>query len=194
MIREKWIYLAALVLDYGKRRGDTRERTNLSLAVTSELCQRPNFNVGLAETMVQHALGYRTLDELLAFVPKNKELFEHHPPESIQIKKDLPNILLHLKANRESRKAIISFDNSYCWSALHFLITDAGLETILYQRSCDVWLGLPYDAYLLNGLHNFVAEELQSDVHKVIMHIGSLHVYDKDEEKIRTAWKNGNFR
>lgn len=70
-----------------------------------------------------------------------------------------------------------------CTLAVQFMIRRGLLETCVLMRSSDIWLGLPYDYYNFSQLANIMASSLGVGVGKVVFHLGSSHLYAKDDEK-----------
>ena len=96
-----------------------------------------------------------------------------------------------LKRDVDSRQAVISIfqprkeadvsKDVPCTLTLQFLIRHGMLHTIACMRSSDVWLGLPYDFFNFSMLANILAGQLGVVVGPVTMHLGSSHLYTRNE-------------
>lgn len=71
-----------------------------------------------------------------------------------------------------------------CTIALQFLLRDNKLDLITTMRSNDLWLGLPYDLFNFTCMQIQMAMELDVDVGKYYHNAGSLHVYERDVDKL----------
>jgi thymidylate synthase len=71
-----------------------------------------------------------------------------------------------------------------CTLSLQFLIRDDELELIVTMRSQDVWLGTPYDAFMFSQLQWSLANQLGVNVGRYVQHVGSIHVYERDLDRI----------
>lgn len=76
-----------------------------------------------------------------------------------------------------------------CTVSIQFLIRAGKLHCVVFMRSNDAWLGLPYDVFCFTSLQIIVAHILQYDIGYYHHHVGSLHLYDKQYEKAREAVK-----
>ena len=77
-----------------------------------------------------------------------------------------------------------------CTISLQFLIRDKKLHCICTMRSNDVWLGLPYDIWSFTCLQILIAQELKIEVGTYIHQPGSLHLYERNYEKVDKILKN----
>jgi hypothetical protein len=55
------------------------------------------------------------------------------------------------------------------------------------MRSNDVWLGFPYDVFVNTCLQQILANEMQLELGTYTHHVGSLHLYEKNEKAAREA-------
>jgi thymidylate synthase len=93
-----------------------------------------------------------------------------------------------LNNDRDSRQAIIQIPimpfrgmkDTPCTSSIQFFIRSNQLFATVYQRSCDVVWGFPYDIYQFTMWQIELANELHVDLGWFRYVIGSLHVYEKD--------------
>lgn len=141
-----------------------------SISLDGELPMRPGFSTTLAEDMWLQVLAGISEPAKLG---KHPELWNGHPFEGLELGTRRLNTL---RANRDTRRAVITLPPPYCWTALH-LLRD---HLICYQRSCDIWLGMPYDAYLLWEIGEY------TQTNQITWFIGSLHLYERDIDKVKT--------
>jgi thymidylate synthase len=71
-----------------------------------------------------------------------------------------------------------------CTLTTQYLIRDEQLVTLVNMRSWDAWLGLPYDVFNFSMLGSMVAAELDIAQGPLCVTAGSLHLYDRDREKV----------
>lgn len=108
----------------------------------------------------------------------------------------LGDVVSLLERDPDSRQAVISvFDSQRdldrakrdipCTIAMHFRQADEKLELNVTMRSNDVWLGTPYDFTQFAVAQASVAQALGIEPGPYIHSVGSLHMYDRDEEAAR---------
>lgn len=95
-------------------------------------------------------------------------------------------VISELRSNPNSRRAIISAWNPTdipkmalppCHVLSQFLVGHDGLTCILYQRSCDVGLGLPFNIASYSILTRMIASVLGLKCKELIMNLGDTHIY-----------------
>lgn len=64
-----------------------------------------------------------------------------------------------------------------CHLLAHFLVDDGKLNTILYQRSCDMFLGVPFNIASYSLLTHMLAKLAGLDVGEFIWIGGDVHIY-----------------
>lgn len=69
-----------------------------------------------------------------------------------------------------------------CTLSWQFLLRDKMLCMIIYMRSNDVWLGLPYDAFWNCLICQVIADELGAVAAQYHHWVGSVHVYERHVE------------
>lgn len=77
--------------------------------------------------------------------------------------------------------------NVPCPFAVQFLCANEKLSTVVYQRSADFIVGLPYDIMVYSMLNMAIAAECGKSTGNVIFMIGDCHVYDEHEELLAAA-------
>jgi thymidylate synthase len=69
-----------------------------------------------------------------------------------------------------------------CTLTLQFMARSNKLHMITSMRSNDIWLGMPYDVFVFTCIQQIMACELRLGIGSYTHHVGSLHLYDKNEE------------
>ena len=108
--------------------------------------------------------------------------------------------LNQLKNNKHSKNAVILLrdwlfhrpgyeKDRNCFLNLMFFIRDNTLQIDIYSRSSDFWLGLPYDVFWFNFvhqrmLHNIKAVYPELNLGTITYNIASLHVYQRHIDKL----------
>lgn len=100
-----------------------------------------------------------------------------------------------LRARSDTRQAVIQlFDagdvlekhaDVPCTCTLQFVIRSGLLHLLVHMRSNDVLLGLPHDIFSFTMLQELVARDLGVKLGRYRHAVGSLHLYEKDEQKGR---------
>lgn len=106
----------------------------------------------------------------------------------------LPYVTRTLREDPSSRQAVMTIWRPRpapsvdipCTVALQFLVRDYCLHTIVYMRSSDAWLGLPYDWFTFACISKVVAWSLGSMLGNLTVVAGSQHLYAKHESLART--------
>lgn len=113
----------------------------------------------------------------------------------------IENVIALLRKKPSSRQAVIQLfeagdiaqqtNSTPCTCTLQFLIRNNYLHMITYMRSNDVFLGLPHDIFCFTMLQEIIARSLAVEVGIYKHTVGSLHLYDRDEEKARQFLSEG---
>ena len=102
-------------------------------------------------------------------------------------------VLKTLKEDPWSRQAIMTIwrpnppktKDIPCTIALHFIRRPLDkLNLIVYMRSNDIWLGLPYDIHTFTCIQMYIADQLNIDIGTYTQVDGSLHAYSNDFLKL----------
>lgn len=105
----------------------------------------------------------------------------------------LEPVLAQLRGAPETRQAVVQIwrprdlthtGDKPCTLSLQFLLRDDMLHMVSTMRSQDVWLGLAYDLFMFTQLQRTLANRLDVATGSVTHHVGSLHAYRRDFEKI----------
>lgn len=102
-----------------------------------------------------------------------------------------------LKQDPYSRRAVMNLNvpnekvietkDEICTIALQFLVRDGKLHCLTMMRSNDVYRGMPYDIAFFTSLQKMIAYRLRILSGTYTHVVGSLHLYDSDEEKLLSA-------
>lgn len=84
----------------------------------------------------------------------------------------------------EANEHVIETKDEPCTIAIQFLLRDGKLNCTAMMRSNDIWFGFPYDVVFFTELQKYVATRLGVEYGEYTHFATSLHVYDKDLEKI----------
>ena len=78
-----------------------------------------------------------------------------------------------------------------CTTALQFLPRRGMLHMIVTMRSNDAYLGFPHDVFAFTFMQELVARQLGLELGTYSHFVGSLHLYERDEENAREYIKEG---
>ncbi len=105
------------------------------------------------------------------------------------------NLINILKKRPTTRQAVLQLFDSKdlakphkdipCTCTLQFLVREDKLHLIVYMRSNDVIKGLPHDIFSFTMLQEIAARTLEIELGTYKHCVGSLHLYDADQEKAR---------
>jgi thymidylate synthase len=103
-------------------------------------------------------------------------------------------VLAQLKHMPDSRRIIISAWNvgeleqmalPPCHSFVQFYVADGRLSCHLYQRSADLFLGVPFNIASYGLLTHMVAQQVGLGVGELVWTGGDCHVYDNHVDQVR---------
>jgi len=104
----------------------------------------------------------------------------------------ISQVLNTLKTNPDSRRMLVVAYNPAdvdrmalppCHSLFQFYVADGRLSCQLYQRSCDVFLGLPFNIASYALLTHMVAQQAGLDVGDFVWSGGDVHIYSNHAEQ-----------
>jgi thymidylate synthase len=107
----------------------------------------------------------------------------------------LKQVLQQLKTTPDSRRMIVSAWNpadvpdmalAPCHLLFQFYVTDGKLSCQLYQRSADVFLGVPFNIASYALLTMMVAQECGYEAHEFVWTGGDTHLYLNHLEQVQT--------
>lgn len=129
-----------------------------------------------------------------------KRIFKNNKNDndSFHIENGIGSVIRKLRLDPDSRQAIALIwqkkdmhvnetKDLPCTINLQFLIRDNKLHMITNMRSNDVWLGSTNDIYCFTLIQELVASELGIDLGFYQHNSGSMHLYEKNIEKIKSC-------
>lgn len=112
----------------------------------------------------------------------------------------LEKVIEILKEDPNSRRAKININfpsdrvdttkDEPCTMSVHFMIRHNKLDCTVVMRSNDIWFGFPYDVAFFTELQKLVAKELGVGYGWYTHFAVSLHMYDRDIEKLAEIVEN----
>ena len=110
----------------------------------------------------------------------------------------IKNLIEGIKNNPDSRRHILSAWNPSeinlmslppCHAFSQFFITNKKLSCQLYQRSCDMFLGVPFNIASYSLLVHLISQECDLQVNEFIHTLGDYHIYHEHFDQINIQLK-----
>ncbi|MFZ2235823.1 MAG: thymidylate synthase [Dokdonella sp.] len=107
----------------------------------------------------------------------------------------ISEVIQHIKRNPDSRRLIVSAWNvgelaemalQPCHTMFQFYVADGKLSCQLYQRSGDIFLGVPFNIASYALLTHMVAQVCDLDVGDFVHTLGDAHLYLNHVDQART--------
>lgn len=107
----------------------------------------------------------------------------------------IAQVLEQLKTNPDSRRMVVSAWNVAdldqmalmpCHALFQFYVAEGKLSCQLYQRSADIFLGVPFNIASYALLTHMVAQQCDLQVGDFIWTGGDCHIYDNHTEQVQT--------
>ncbi|WLD58362.1 thymidylate synthase [Salinispirillum sp. LH 10-3-1] len=104
----------------------------------------------------------------------------------------ISQVMAQIKNNPDSRRMLVVAYNPAdvnqmalppCHSLFQFYVADGKLSCQLYQRSCDVFLGLPFNIASYALLTQMMAQQADLDVGDFVWSGGDVHIYSNHQEQ-----------
>lgn len=107
----------------------------------------------------------------------------------------IETVIKLLKHDPNSRRAVINLNTPHkgvlitkdepCTIALQFRIRKGNLDCTAMMRSNDIWFGTPYDIAFFTELQKYIAQRLGVGYGWYTHFATSLHMYDRDRDKVQ---------
>ena len=106
----------------------------------------------------------------------------------------IAQLLATLRSDPDSRRMIVSAWNvadipsmalAPCHAFFQFYVADGRLSCQLYQRSADLFLGVPFNIASYALLVHMVAQQVDLEVGELVWTGGDCHVYDNHVDQVR---------
>ena len=106
----------------------------------------------------------------------------------------IENVLQQIKTNPHSRRLLVNAWNvgelesmalPPCHMMFQFYVADGQLSCQLYQRSCDVFLGLPFNIASYALLLHMMAQQSDLEVGEFIWTGGDVHLYNNHLQQVQ---------
>lgn len=106
----------------------------------------------------------------------------------------ISQIVEQIKANPDSRRLIVSAWNvglipqmklPPCHAFFQFYVAEGKLSCQLYQRSADIFLGVPFNIASYSLLTHMIAQQCDLDVGEFIWTGGDCHIYTNHFEQVK---------
>ena len=110
----------------------------------------------------------------------------------------LKNLIEGLKKDPDSRRHILTAWNPAelhnmslppCHAFSQFYVSNNKLSCQLYQRSCDMFLGVPFNIASYSILIHIIAKECGYEVGEFIHSLGDFHIYEEHFEQVKIQLK-----
>ncbi|WP_225732956.1 MULTISPECIES: thymidylate synthase [unclassified Pseudoclavibacter] len=105
----------------------------------------------------------------------------------------IAQVIEQLRSDPESRRIIVSAWNvaeiskmalAPCHAFFQFYVADGRLSTQLYQRSADMFLGVPFNIASYALLTHMIAQQVGLEVGDFVWTGGDCHIYDNHTEQV----------
>lgn len=106
----------------------------------------------------------------------------------------IANVVEQIRSNPDSRRLIVCAWNSGqidkmalppCHCLFQFYVADGKLSCQLYQRSCDIFLGVPFNIASYSLLTHMVAQQCGLGLGDFVWTGGDCHIYDNHVEQVQ---------
>lgn len=125
------------------------------------------------------------------FYSDSSSCISHDKPSTID---QIANVIAQIKSNPDSRRLVVTawnpadIDKSAlppCHILFQFYVDNGRLSCHLYQRSCDAFLGMPFNIASYALLTHMIAHVCDLQVGEFVHSFGDLHVYETHLEQVK---------
>lgn len=120
--------------------------------------------------------------------------WRHWEGKNGQVVDQITSLVQEIKKNPDSRRLIVSAWNVAelpqmalmpCHSLFQFYVADGRLSCQLYQRSADVFLGVPFNIASYALLTHMIAQVCQLEPGDFVHTFGDVHIYSNHFEQVK---------
>jgi thymidylate synthase len=117
-------------------------------------------------------------------------------------KDQIINAINEIKRNPDSRRIIVSAWNPIlldsmslppCHILAHFRVYDGKLNCLMYQRSADAGIGVPFNIASYSLLTHIIARECNLQVGEFVHFIGDAHIYNNHIDQVKKQLQREPF-
>jgi thymidylate synthase len=112
----------------------------------------------------------------------------HVVADLLRNRPDSKRAVIHLGSPRDVRDGVAQ---PPCTCTLQFLVRESAVNLIVYMRSNDAHTGLPHDLFAFTMLQEIMARSLGLDIGEYTHMVGSLHMYEGDQESANLYVQEG---
>ncbi len=122
--------------------------------------------------------------------------------DGLNVYDQIKQVIEQIKSNPDSRRLIVSAWNvgdiphmalAPCHTMFQFYVVDGKLSCQLYQRSCDSFLGMPFNVASYALLTHMIAHVCDLEVGEFIHTFGDLHIYSNHVKQLQTQMERAPF-
>lgn len=207
-INERYLYLRDKLLLEGQKVGNTYELLNQKIQL-SDINDNIAWVRGISPSyLLGELLWYYRSRNDLEFISKFSSFWKHLSDDGVTCNSaygylmqegygfnQIELVVRMLQEDPNSRRAVINLNvpnrnaiitrDEPCTICLQFLIRNKKLHCTAVMRSNDIWFGFPYDVAFFTDLQKYIAMKLGVDYGTYTHFVMSLHLYEKDVEKIK---------
>jgi thymidylate synthase len=116
------------------------------------------------------------------------------PTPSGEVIDQISEVIEQIRVNPDSRRLIVSAWNpadipdmalAPCHALFQFYVADGKLSCQLYQRSADLFLGVPFNIASYALLTHMIAQQTGLEVGEFVWTGGDCHIYDNHVEQVK---------
>lgn len=165
-----------------------------------------------AAELLWYFSGSRSGEMIASYAPSYRRFLSSnanaHGAYGPRLMGQLEQVLSFISKSPETRQAVVTLFNGYddlpeiatnkavdipCTLSIQFLLRRGKLNMVVTMRSNDVWLGMPYDVFCFRCIQLTAAERVNAQPGWYQHNAGSLHLYERDWARAKTAaWNPGD--